>query len=180
MIHVITGGSGSGKSAYAEEESVKYQEKNPGEQMIYVATMVPGGKETQRKIQRHQRLRQGKGFETIECYTGVEKLAEKLQSTGNTYTLLLECMSNLVANELYMEEGAGEQAVEEILKGMEGLRTVCKNLVIVTNEVHSDGRMISKEMEHYKQVLGRINVRLAEQADYVTEVVYGIPMEVKR
>ena len=38
----------------------------------------------------------------------------------------------------------------------------------------------SPEMTVYKEVLGTVNCRMAGMADQVTEVVYGIPVEVKR
>ena len=43
---------------------------------------------------------QGKNFKTFECYTGLEKLTVPQNST-----VLLECMSNLVANEMYSPNG---------------------------------------------------------------------------
>ena len=45
--------------------------------------MMPFGKETEEKIARHRRLRAGKGFETIECYTDLKKAAEVLQTKEN-------------------------------------------------------------------------------------------------
>ena len=35
-------------------------------------------------------------------------------------------------------------------------------------------------MIRYKKILSEVNRRLAQKADWVTEVVYGIPVEVKR
>ena len=68
------------------------------------------------KLHVHRKLRAGKGFETIECYTDLKKAAEILQ-TKETGSVLLECMSNLVANEMYDPSGAGENAEESILAG---------------------------------------------------------------
>ena len=85
--------------------------------------MIPFGKETEEKIARHRKLRAGKGFETIECYTDLKKAAEILQ-TKETGSVLLECMSNLVANEMYDPSGAGENAEESILAGIHKLQKV--------------------------------------------------------
>ena len=35
-------------------------------------------------------------------------------------------------------------------------------------------------MQEYKRVLAEVNRRMAQMAERVTEVVYGIPVEVKR
>ena len=101
MFHLITGGSGSGKSEYAEQKLMEYASHSKrNKKRYYIATMMPFGKETEEKIARHRRLRAGKGFETIECYTDLKKAAEILQ-TKETGSVLLECMSNLVANEMW-------------------------------------------------------------------------------
>ena len=91
-------------------------------------------------------------------------------------TTLLECVSNLLANEMYQELGAKEHAVEEILAGIQSLRHNTKNLVVVTNEVFSDGISYDDETSKYMNYLGQINQGLAKEADLVIEVVYGIPV----
>lgn len=177
MIHLVTGGSGSGKSEYAEDLLCRCY-KGEG-QLIYVATMFPWDEETVEKIARHQKMRSGKGFETVECYTGLKDMAGRLKKYGSV-SVLVECISNLAANELYMEQGAGEDAASEILRGIQAVCRVAENVVIVTNEVSSAGLQGSPEMARYQQVMGEVNCRLAEQADRVTEVVYGIGVEVKK
>ena len=93
--------------------------------------------------------------------------------------MLLECMSNLVANEMYMESGAGCHADQAILEGIRELNQQCSNLVIVTNEVFSESVPDSPEMKEYKRILGRINCEIAAMADQVTEVIYGIAQQKK-
>ena len=89
MFHLITGGSGSGKSEYAEQKLMEYASHSKGnKKRYYIATMMPFGKETEEKIARPRRLRAGKGFETIECYTDLKKAAEVLQ-TKETGSVLL-------------------------------------------------------------------------------------------
>ena len=78
MFHVITGGSGSGKSAFAEDCIVKYHR---GDSLLYyVATMMPFGVEMEAKIDRHRKMRAGKGFETIECYLDLHQTAEEFKA----------------------------------------------------------------------------------------------------
>lgn len=107
MMILVTGGSGSGKSAFAEDCVVSCGET----ERIYIATMYPFDEESRRRVQRHQKMRQGKGFETVECYTGLHKVQVPENST-----VLLECMSNLVANEMFQEDGAHENTVEVVIE----------------------------------------------------------------
>lgn len=170
MFHSITGGSGSGKSAYAENCILEFQGKN----RIYIATMFPFDEESHRRIERHRKMRREKCFTTIECYTGVKNL--EISSDSD---ILLECMSNLTANEMYQENGAGEETVEEILQGIRQLKDRAKNLVVVTNEVFSDGISYDPDTMRYLSYLGNINQEMGKMADQVTEVVYGIPVSLK-
>ena len=69
MITLVTGGSGSGKSAYAESllyscEGIRY----------YIATMQIYDAEGEKKVERHRKLRAGKGFLTIESPMNVGKI----------------------------------------------------------------------------------------------------------
>lgn len=176
MLELVTGGSGSGKSAYAESRICELNQQRPAP-LFYIATMYPYGEETRKKIERHRILRSGKGFETLEWYTGFEEHLEEYSLEGAD--VLLECMSNYTANEIYMETGAGPQAEQAIVKGIAKLQEQCANLVIVTNEVFSESVPDTAEMKEYKRILGRVNCEIAKRADQVTEVVYGIPKQMK-
>ena len=61
MVILVIGGSGSGKSEYAEGRCVQLNTK----EKLYIATMEPFGEESLARIARHRRLRQGKGFDTL-------------------------------------------------------------------------------------------------------------------
>ena len=170
MFLVITGGSGSGKSAYAEQCVLDF---GPAER-IYIATMYPFDEECDRRIRRHREMRRQKQFSTLECYTGL-----KTADIPEDSVVLLECMSNLTANEMYQEGGAGGQTVEEILAGICYLLKRVRHLVVVTNEIFSDGIDYVSETMRYQSYLGQINSEMGRMADRVTEVVYGIPITVK-
>lgn len=196
MLYIVTGGSGSGKSEYAEQTAVQCRNRTGGT-LWYLATMRIWDDEGRKRVERHRRMRAAKGFETIERYTGLETLElretfEELNPAGldaeqetdslkywesrrvaQKQVLLLECMSNLVLNEFYDQENGAE---ERILQGIKHLQKQCGDLIIVTNEIFSDGVTYEPESERYIELLGRINRELGQMADSVTEVVYGIPL----
>lgn len=89
MLTLITGGSGSGKSEFAEDLSVSYKSNN----LIYIATMFLYDNESLKKVERHKRMRDHKNFKTIECFKNLKSLF-----ISNNSTVLIDCMSNLVAN----------------------------------------------------------------------------------
>ena len=177
MIHLVYGGSSSGKSAYAEKlvTNLNTQKK------YYVATMKISGNEGLEKVRRHKELRKGKGFETLERETldALPALGTVIQKKDST--LLLECLSNLVANEMFSENkirsvnDVEKKVVDDFLL----LRNVTENLVIVSNNIFDDGVEYDETTKNYMKALGKINSFVAEQADKVTEVVCGIPLEIK-
>ena len=171
MLTIVTGGSGSGKSAFAEDKVLAFGEA----QRVYIATMHPFDEDSHKRIERHRKMRAGKGFETVECYTGLKDV--KLPSGC---VVLLECMSNLVANEMFEEQGAHEQTVKDIISGIDELVRQAAHVVIVTNEIFSDAVVFDKEMASYLEYLGKINQAVALRADEVVEVVYGIPVYQKK
>ena len=93
--------------------------------------------------------------------------------------ILLECMSNLVANEMFRPDGARLHTVEAVLRGAWRLKDLAANLVIVTNEIFSDGAEYDSSTRVYQEYLGTINQEIARWADRVTEVVCGIPIALK-
>lgn len=171
MFYLISGGSGSGKSEFAERISVELYKKAEKESFLYIATMMASDEEAQKKIRRHRTMRREKGFTTLECFTNL-----KNAPISSPCTILLDCLSNLVANEMFAEEGVKKQVVEEVLQGVEYLLEKCDNLVIVTNEIFSDGCPYDDTTREYIWNLGKLNQYLAERADKVVEVVFGIPV----
>ena len=169
MLHLITGGSGSGKSEYAENLVLSSGE-GP---RIYIATMIPYGEEGKQRVERHRKLREKKCFRTVECYTKLSEL-----SIPQDGIVLLECMSNLIANEMFEPDGAHERTVEAVMHGIRHLADQARYLFIVTNEFFSDGTPYDEEMMRYLAYLGEVNCRIAKMADKVTEVVYGIPLAI--
>ncbi|WP_448754241.1 bifunctional adenosylcobinamide kinase/adenosylcobinamide-phosphate guanylyltransferase [Agathobacter sp.] len=208
MITLITGGSGSGKSAYAEKYICHASNEKGFKEKYYIATMQVFDEEGQRKIDRHRRLRAGKGFITIEQPRDIQDAVSKLQSENCLKTgrlALLECMSNLVANEMFppvdasdtKEAGVKKEALDEpdnmrdyentlislvskkVLKDVSILSENVAELVIVTNNVFEDGVCYDESTMNYIKAMGIVNRGLAAMAESVVEVVAGIPVAVK-
>lgn len=177
MFALITGGSGSGKSEYAEGLAVRLAKKEHLP-LFYIATMQPFGEEGRKRVERHQRLRAGKGFRTIERYTDLKGLNLRGQAFPRDSVILLECLSNLTANEMFGEAGCPD--VEgEVLRGVEAVYLACRHLVAVTNDIFSDGVAYDEATTQYQRCLAGINEALASQAELVTEVVCAIPLHRK-
>lgn len=167
---LVTGGAASGKSAFAEGLILA----SPAAPRIYLAAMFSRTPEDAARVSRHRALRAGKGFVTVErpldlagwnCPAGA--------------AVLLECMTNLLANELYEPGGAQADPAGAILSGVESIMKRAGELVVVTGDLFSDGVDYDPSTARYISLLGEINRNLALMAAEVVEVVCGIPLSIR-
>ena len=169
MMILITGGSKCGKSRYAESLFDEFSGRK-----YYMATMMPFGDEAHEAIERHRKMRASKGFQTIEKYTDVSEADIEPGSA-----VLLECLGNLVANEMFGEGNFPADCKNNIFCDIIELKDKTSLLVIVTNDVGSDSLFYESGTQKYIEVLGKLNTEIAEAADKVVECVYGIPVVLK-
>lgn len=165
MILLLTGGSGCGKSTYAE----KIIRAIPSERRVYIATMRVCDEESAQRVRRHRSQRADMDFSTVECPKNLGAVHIEPDST-----VLLEDLPNLLANEMF--DGGDPNRIFPQLHWLCGM---CENLVIVTNDVHSDGLRYENPTLEYQRRLAEINREAAKLADAVAEVVYSIPVYLK-
>lgn len=174
MVIFITGGSGSGKSEYAEQRAVERKEQRSDTQtaeLIYVATMEAQDAESRNRIERHRKMRAEKKFTTRECYTHLEEL-----KVGKQEVVLLECLSNLTANEMFSSKGRKDSVVSAIKQGLCHVMEQSRDLIVVGNNVFEDGVQYDETTKQYLRQMAELHHFLAELADEVIEVVCGIPV----
>lgn len=169
MIITITGGSGSGKSALGETIAHRLEPR----EKYYIATMAASGAEAASRIARHRRLRNGKNFITIEQPQNLSAVQVPADAT-----VLLECVSNLLANEMFSAEDVNphQDKADTIAHDIERLAAHCRHLVIITNEIFADGLPYDPSTIAYIAGLGAINRRLFQLSEVCIESVYSIPV----
>lgn len=183
MMVLVTGAASSGKSALAEELCLKL-----AGQLVYLATMRPYGAEGAARVSKHRLQRAGKGFETIERYSEFGSIADDERFNGST--VLLECLGNVAANELFGEGAttgadsthwtdATSRICEQMVRGIEALGMCARHLVVVGNEVGCDGVLYQPETLQYQRVLGEVSQLVAKRCDIVVECVAGMPNVIK-
>lgn len=165
MIALIIGGSGSGKSAFAEKLLSALSE----EKRVYLATMQVYDGESVRRVERHRAQRADKGFTTIECPMNLASADVERDSA-----VLLEDLPNLCANELF---GGGDP--KRMVSALSQLARNSRHLVMVTGDVFSDGELYDAAMQDYLRMLADLNRQAACLADCVVEVVCSIPVVLK-
>ncbi|MBE5871289.1 MAG: bifunctional adenosylcobinamide kinase/adenosylcobinamide-phosphate guanylyltransferase [Lachnospiraceae bacterium] len=177
MILVI-GGSASGKSAFAEKLA---KERESGGK-IYIATMKPCDAECKERIRKHRERRKEADYETVECFGRSLMEARRDKHAGKTG--LFECMSNYASNVMFGDydpfhavtftKEKLQSLSEEMVSELSALNDRLEELIIVTNDVFSDGNVYDEMTMSYLALLGLCNQKLADKADQVYEVVCGI------
>ncbi len=168
---LVVGGSGSGKSAFAEHAACSLSATR-----TYIATMRRDGAEAQARIARHREQREGLGFRTLECPVSLPK------ETHRPGVALIEDIGNLTANTLFAPDGmlrdplcVTEQVQAEVVSCLEAF----EHGVVVSNEVGCEGISCFDGTRAWVRLVGTLNCRLAAAFDAVVEVVAGQPSALK-
>ena len=172
MRILVTGGSASGKSEFAEQKLLALAGDG---QKYYIATMPIFSAEDEARKEKHLRARQGRGFITIEQPDDLAAL--RLPEVPNRFALL-EDIGNLAANEMFGKNGSlGTD--RRIAAGTLSLAAQCDSAVVVSVDVARDGICYDDETREYIRIIEHVNSALAAQFDEVYEVVAGIPVRLK-
>lgn len=174
MLTLILGGAGSGKSEYGENFAGKAAEK--GAAKIYLATMEAYDLESRQRIQKHRLQREGKGFTTIEMPRNLQS-----ECIPEGSVVLLECLSNLVANEMFQgnEIIPEEEIVLQIWEELKSLEKRAERVIIISNQIFSDGIDYDTGTKAYQKALGELHQKISQCAEQVIEIVCGIPIFLK-
>lgn len=174
---LVTGGSRSGKSTFAE---------NLGESLdgprAYIATCPPVDPEMEARIKRHRAEREGKGWDTIEKPIA---LAETLSKLGDYHVVLIDCLT-LWINNILFEAGKRNEDLNEdrIVELLEDIKTEIADAdytaIFVTNEVGMGLVPPDPTSRLYRDLVGRCNQEIAKWADDVVLMTSGIPQYLKK
>lgn len=175
MIELVFGGAASGKSEFAEREALQCREP-----FFYLATMRHGSSSGEQRIAKHVARRDGGPFITLEKPVAIGELAGRVKDG----TVLLECLTNLAANELFdngdvFNREHEEEVYQRICKDLDILASASDSLIVVSGDVFRDGVRYAKESEAYMRLLSRLNTYLSDKADRVYEMVYACPRRLR-
>lgn len=185
QLILVIGGARSGKSAFAERLAMQ-----SGHSVAYIATATAGDDEMRDRIAHHQAARPST-WHTIEESLHLAEAVHQAALLADV--ILLDCMTVWLSNWLLVQdelasiestpasvysEGA-MQEIEALLRVVSTL-DANKRLVIVTNEVGLGIVPAFPLGRVYRDILGAVNRRLAEEAARVYLLVAGLAVDIKR
>lgn len=176
-IVLVTGGTRSGKSLFAEEYAAKH-----GKKIAYIATAQIFDKEMEHRVALHQKRRPNDWY-TFEAPYDAHATIEKISSEFDM--LLFDCLTIYTSNLMFQAESQAledqyEYIEQNITKLLDSLKGRHGTIVFVTNEVGM-GIVPSNDLSRqYRDLAGIVNQKLASVATQVFLVVCGIPIDIKK
>ncbi len=175
-IILVTGGSRSGKSAYAQ----KLAEALPGPR-AYVATCPVIDPEMEIRVKKHREARSSADWVTIE---ETLDLAGAIGRAAAYRVILVDCLTLWVNNLLYEAGGRGAAFTEEEAAAcgrevIDACGPLPGTVIFVTNELGMGIIPDNEPARRFRDCAGRMNQLIAAAAQTVTLVVAGIPLLLK-
>lgn len=173
---LILGGARSGKSQYAQ-----WLAAESGKKVLFVATAEAGDEEMRQRITAHQDSRPPE-WQTLEAPLHVGAAILEKQPLG---LVLVDCLTLLASNVLgqFSEPYEGQEyqvALDEEIEGLlEAYRQTEAEWLVISNEVGLGIVPATPAGRLYRDALGRVNQRVAQEAEVVVMMVAGIAVKIK-
>jgi len=179
MIHLVLGGARSGKSSYAEQETLLLANSDKNS-VTYIATATATDEEMVARINRHQ-VKRGKQWKLIECPL---LLTKQISQATNENIYLIDCLTLWLNNLIYSLEtdilsDKDQLIAQEVDDLVYSLSHSNSTFIIVSNEVGQGIVPMGETTRLFVDHSGWMNQKIAAIADKVTLVVAGLPMMLK-
>ena len=165
-LTLILGGAASGKSAYAENIVLA-----SGLDPLYIATAQAFDDEMRTKIDLHV-ARRGTAWRTIEAPMDLPGALAGLRAD---HIVLIDCLTLWLTNHLLADSDPGP-ATDALIAA---LAACPAPVVMVSNEVGLGIVPDNALARRFREAQGRLNIRMAQAADCVVQVVAGLPNVLK-
>lgn len=179
-VILVTGGSRSGKSEFAEKLVCSL-----GPKCAYIATAEILDEEMRVRVHEHRKRRESDFWLNYEAPFCAHEVMEKLPD--EVTSILFDCVTMYLTNLIY---GKYSTHLDETQKQQKMFATMNlllaaakqsgKNVVFVTNELGSGIVPFNEMSREFRDLAGQANQLLAKEADEAYLVVSGIAIDLKK
>lgn len=162
MNYLIIGGSKSGKSEIGEKMALTLNK----DKVIYIATMKPYDKEDEERIKKHIENRSGLNFITLEVQRNLHEIINSIKYND---TILIDSITSLLTNEMFVGSKIIKNSSAKILNGLKRIMEKAENIIIVSDYIFNDSIQYDEVTEAFKKELATINKELAKHCGNVIE-----------
>ena len=166
-IILITGGSRSGKSTYAEKLALELSD-HP----VYLATARIWDEEFRERVRRHQE-RRGPQWTNIE----EEKQLSLHDLSGRV--VVIDCLTLWATNFFFDLDSDVDAALDALKAEFDRFTDQDATFLFVTNEIGMGGVSDNTVQRRFTDLQGWMNQYVASHADEVILMVSGIPVKIK-
>ena len=166
-ITLITGGTRSGKSSYAERLALQLS-PTP----VYLATARIWDEDFRQRVELHRQRRQQHWLNLEE-----EKYLSRHDVGGKV--VLVDCVTLWCTNFFFDLQSDTAKALEEMQQEFDRFTSQEATFIFVTNEVGMGGTSDNEVQRKFADLQGYINQYIAARAVRVVLRVSGIPLTVK-
>lgn len=174
-FHLVLGGARSGKSSYAERCAKTIQD-NTKSAVVYVATATAGDDEMVNRIAHHQQQRP-EYWQTHEEPVYLAQALQSIHQQDPQAIILVDCLTLWLTNCLLNDDLELWPRQRQAL--LETLANLTNPIVMVSNEVGWGIVPLGEINRRFVDEAGRLHQQLAAQAQQVSLVVAGLPMQLK-
>jgi adenosyl cobinamide kinase/adenosyl cobinamide phosphate guanylyltransferase len=166
---LVLGGARSGKSRFAVDAHAR------GERVTFLATALAIDDDMAQRIDRHRAERPSHWRTVEEPLHLVPRLRE---ACADSDVVVVDCLTFWVSNLLWRGDPEAHVVKQgEELAALLALRLA--DVTLVSNEVGLGVHPETEDGRRFRDVLGRVNQRVAAVADRVMLMVAGVPLAVK-
>lgn len=184
-VILVTGGARSGKSSFGEKKV-----QDIGKNIGYIATAKVTDSDMAARIKHHQESRPSH-WPTFECYKNYGQLKDDPAFMACD-TLIFDCVTIGITNCMFDDLTIDyDHCTQEVISQVEAdvkkefvellnlVRETGHNLVMITNEVGLGLVPPYRLGNIFRDIAGRMNQYLAQEADEVYFILSGLPLTLK-
>ena len=166
----ITGGARSGKSRFAVNLA-----KQLAREVTFMATAIARDGEMRERIRQHQKDRPAH-WRLVEEGKNLPLALTNLEVSCEL--VLIDCLSFMISN-LLLDNKEEDDIIKQVSEIIDRARRLTPIFIVVSNEVGSGVVPHTRLGRRFRDICGRANQIMAEEAQEVYFMISGIPMKIR-